>query len=357
MKLIELSLADKDNYNRFVAASPSGSFLQSWEWGQWQETLGRPAVRYWVLDDSGKQTASLQLIKMPLPFGKHYVYAPYGPVLADGESYKLQVESDKLIQELQRKFSDAVFIRIEPKAAFNFQLLTLNSRIQKSANIQPAKTLVVDLQKTELELLGQMHQKTRYNIKLAQKRGVEIISDLAIVPGHGLYLKEALDLIVQTSGRQSFVSFPRDYYQKFLDFFAMHNQSSAVKVYVYKALFNRQLLSAALMIDFGDTRTYLFGGSADHNREVMAPHLLHFAAIMDAKKNNLKFYDFWGVETASGETPGFVRFKMGFSPEGLGIKHYPGAYDCFNNTILYHGYHALRKINRALLNIKSTIKK
>ena len=66
VSLIELSSADKESYNRFVAESSSGSFLQSWEWGQWQEALGREVIRYKILDDSGEQIASIQLIKMRL---------------------------------------------------------------------------------------------------------------------------------------------------------------------------------------------------------------------------------------------------------------------------------------------------
>jgi lipid II:glycine glycyltransferase (peptidoglycan interpeptide bridge formation enzyme) len=111
MKLIELSSADKESYNRFVVSQTSGSFLQSCEWGEWQVRLGRAVYRFKITDDSGEQVASVQLIKMPLPFGRYYLYAPYGPVVG---SRKPEVGA-QILRELQKKFADSIFIRVEPK--------------------------------------------------------------------------------------------------------------------------------------------------------------------------------------------------------------------------------------------------
>ncbi len=359
MKLVELSSVDKDHYNAFVAAQESGSFLQSWEWGQWQERLGKKAFRFFIDDDGGNTVASIQLIQSPLPLGRFYLYAPYGPVVSE----KLKVESKKLVQELQKRFPSAIFIRIEPKVTFHFPLSTFHLPIYKSVNIQPGKTLVVDLKKTEDELLAEMHPKTRYNIKLAQRHGVQISGELIAVPGHGLYVKEALDLIINTADRQSFQTFPFSYYDGLLNFFAVQNPDSAVRLYIYKALLERELLSTAIMVDFGLTRTYLFGGSSQHHREVMAPYALHFTAMRDAKNLGLSSYDFWGIETASGDMPGFVRFKMGFAPQsdsglaGGSIKEYAGAYDIPRQKLWYHGYKALRQVNRTWIFVKSLPRK
>jgi peptidoglycan pentaglycine glycine transferase (the first glycine) len=381
MNLIELTSIDKERYNRFVAEAPSGSFLQAWEWGEWQEKLAKQAFRFFVADDGGNIIASLQIIQSPLPMGKFYLYIPYGPVVPvipspgkSGEesltsmaelrdsSARPQTHSDSvgmtkiIVDELIKRFPDAVFIRLEPK--FDLSLVTRGLLLIKSPNIQPAKTLVVDLKKTEDELLAEMHPKTRYNIRLAQRHGVEVSADLIAVPGHGLYVKEALDMIVQTADRQSFQTFSRSYYQQLLDFFALENFGGEIKIFLYKALLNRQLLSAAVMVDFsarggsasgGGTRTYLFGGSSEHRREVMAPFLLHFRAIQDAKAAGLSQYDFWGIETAGGETPGFVRFKLGFGGKSVS---YPGAWDIKLRRGWYHGYKTLRRVNRVLLRLR-----
>lgn len=338
MELIEVNENQKADYNRFVANSDSGSFLQSWEWGQWQESLGREAHRF-IIKDNDKNNdeiaGAMQLIKMPLPGKKSYLYAPYGPVI----DFRFKILDLRFLkQEIQKKFPKAVFVRLESKT----QLPGLPSIAKKSLHIQPVNTLALDLTKSVDELLAGMHHKTRYNIRLAQKRGVEIVSDLVVVPGHGLYWKETFDLIVETSRRQEYKSFTFDYYQKLLDFFAC-NQDGEVKVTVYRALYQKQLLATAVMVDFGSTRTYLFGGSSSEHREVMAPHLLHYKAIEDAKKSGMKIYDFWGLETTKEKNPGFARFKLGFGGKKF---DYFGAWDIICKSAQYKLYQAGRVLNR-----------
>ncbi len=320
MKLIEIDQSQKDLYNQFVAGSLSGSFLQSWEWGGWQALLGRKVYRFKIVDDNQIQIGSVQLIKMPLPFGRFYLYAPYGPVV--GQNFQFSIFNfQTIINELILKFPKAIFLRIEPK---NQELVTCGlSLVTKSANIQPGKTLLIDLLKTEDELLADMHPKTRYNIKVAQKHGVEIVDEFAVSIGHGLYFKEALDLICETASRQGFSGYGVNYYKKLVDFFALNSHSS-VRVHLYKAVYQKELLASAIMIDFGKTRTFLFGGSSAAHKNVMAPYLLHWRALVEAKISGFETYDFWGIETSSGETPGFVRFKLGFGGAQVA---YPGAHD------------------------------
>ena len=110
------------------------------------------------------------------------------------------------------------------------------------------------------------------------------------------------------------------------------------------------------MVDFGQTRTYLFGGSSSEHKNVMAPYLLHFQALRDAQSQGLKFYDFWGIETAGGDSPGFARFKLGFAPRSSsesaipqlgsafasGQVEYGGAYDLVLRRFWYKAYSLLR---------------
>src|SRR6266404_3808304 len=109
MELIELNQQDKQAYNHFVSTQASGSFLQSWEWGEWQVRLGRAVFRFKILDVKGEWLGCIQLIKMLLPFGQYYLYAPYGPVL----DLKFKIEDLRfLLQGLNQQFPDAVFIRL-----------------------------------------------------------------------------------------------------------------------------------------------------------------------------------------------------------------------------------------------------
>ena len=104
------------------------------------------------------------------------------------------------------------------------------------------------------------------------------------------------------------------------------------------------LVVSAVMVDFGEIRTFLFGGSSEMHKNVMASYLLHWQAMLDAKNAGLKEYDFWGIETSSGETPGFVRFKLGF---GGAAKEYGGAWDAVFSPWKYRLYSLMRAFNRA----------
>jgi len=341
MELIELFEKDKQEYNAFVAACVSGSFLQSWEWGEWQAALGRQVKRLKINDENGDVVGVVQLIQTPLFMGKHYWYAPYGPVVRKSENQKIR-NLEVTVKLLKENFPASIFIRIEPQ---DKSLILDLSSLTKSTNIQPAITMVVDLQKPDEELLGAMHPKTRYNIKVAEKHGVAVQSDLVVMPQHGLYVKEALDLIVQTQVRQKYRGHSASYYKNLVDFFALKNQRSDLKVIIYKALWNKQLLATGIMIDFGKVRMYLYGGSSEENKNVMAPYLLHWQAMKDARALGMNIYDLGGSEVASGGERGFTRFKQGF---GRRVITYAGAYDIINKSLWYNVYRVARWLNRLL---------
>ncbi len=367
MQFIELEEKDKPEYNRFVINNESCSFLQSWDWGEWQQSLGREVKRFFLTDDKevglndndneSNVVGTAQFIKMPLPFGWHYWYCPYGP-LAVGENFQFFPQSgipknigtifpaerdpEEHRDNFQSIFKEAVFVRIEPKSRY-WELSTEHLTLVKSHNIQPQKTLLIDLSKTEEQLLAEMHHKTRYNIRLAKKKGVRVESELIVTPGHGLYFQEAVDLILQTAKRQGYKGYGREYYNGLVDHFSLHSgdELSGIKITIYKALKDRDILASAIMLDFGNTRTYLFGGSSEEQKEVMAPYALHFQAMLDGKQKNIHFYDFWGLETSAGKTSGFARFKKGF---GGFEKEYAGAYDVVLKKPEYRIYKILRKI-------------
>ncbi len=342
MKLVELNNQDKDFYNNFVSSQEAGSFLQSWAWGDWQVFLGRQVKRFKIQNQNEETVGVIQFIKMPLYLNRYYWYCPYGPVLAESGNFKFQISNFQNL--IEQKFNTAVFVRIEPKIlplpATSYQL------IAKTSNIQPGKTLVIDLTKNEEKLLAEMHHKTRYNIRLAEKHGVKVVDEFHLVNGKGIFAKEAVDQITETSSRQNYKSQGHAYFRQLVDFFTIKKVSGEIKLHIYKALHEDELLATALIIDFGKIRTYLFGGSSDKKKNLMAPYLLHWRIMQDAKKELFEKYDFWGIETSSGKTPGFVRFKSGFSEAPEAVVEYAGAYDVVNKAFEYNIYKALRKIRR-----------
>jgi peptidoglycan pentaglycine glycine transferase (the first glycine) len=348
MQLLELKELDKSQYNTFVASQESGSFLQSWEWGEWQKAGGVSGrvseVHRFALIDKGEWMAAAQVIKTAMPGGRYYLYAPYGPV-AD---LRFKIEDLRfLTQELQKRFPSAVFLRIEPmnKAVIPSDHDPL---VRKSTNIQPGISMVLEIHRSDEELFAGMHPKTRYNIRLAERRGVTVEDEFVITPGRGLYSEEAINLILQTQARQKYRGHSERYYKQLVDFFALQNGKNELKLHIYKAVYQRHLLASGIMIDFGKTRMYLYGGSSDENRDVMAPYLLHFKAITDARVLGLSRYDFGGSEVAGGGEKGFTRFKAGF---GGAVVNYAGAYDIIFNSVWYTIYKGARKINRFLKHI------
>ncbi len=177
---------------------------------------------------------------------------------------------------------------------------------------------------------------------------MEVQSELVVTPGHGLYVQDAINSIVQTQIRQRYRGHSAAYYHKLIDFFALHNAQGDVKVTIYKALHQRRLIASGVMVDFGKTRMYLYGGSSDEDKNLMAPYLMHWHAMVDARELGLQFYDLGGSEVSGGGEKGFTRFKKGF---GGRIVEYAGAYDIIYNQLWYNAYRIVRTANRFLKQI------
>ncbi len=361
MHIQEITEKDREEYNAFVANN-NGSFLQSFEWGEWQEKNGRKAKRYLVADEAGTTQIAAQFLLYPLPLGQFYLYCPYGPVInfqfpisppkADPPGAgNFQNAIQKLVEQIKKDYPRALFLKFELTASL--ELSTQGGPAwggQPSSRIQPGSTLLLDLSKTEEQLQMEMHQKTRYNIKVANKHGVIVKTgtDLA-----GPEAEEILSLITKTTERQAYKGHSFSYYKNFCSFFAtglqrkdnvneVSNTSTAnVKVRWYAAFYQDTLLSGGIFVDFGGTRTYLYGGSNDAQKNIMAPYALHWHAIRDAKQQGLNSYDFGGLETSSGATPGFARFKIGFGGEQTS---YPPPQDISWNKIAYRAYRLAKQV-------------
>jgi lipid II:glycine glycyltransferase (peptidoglycan interpeptide bridge formation enzyme) len=278
-------------------------FLQSWQWGEFQRKLGR---KVWHLEINGEH---LLIIRMPLPYNKNYLYIPRTNVKIDDNNLKR-------LKELAVS-EKSLFIRIEPVS----QILA-GIGFKKVQVMQPQKTLVLDLSKNEEDLLKDMHSKTRYNIRLADKKGVEI-RDCDAAQFDLFY-----DLLLQTYQRKGKKLFSKEHYSKLFD---------NIITKVYLAEYNNKLLVANLVIFYGDTVTYLHGGSSEEDKNVMAPHLLQWQVIKKAKELGYKYYDFWGIED---RYPGVARFKRGFS--GTEIR-YPGTFDLPINKLWYTVYKIVKR--------------
>lgn len=309
MVIREATEADRQRWNEFVVAQDGGSFLQSWEWGELQKELH---VSFWRLvaeEDEGVAGVAL-VIKRELPMGRSWLYMPGG----------LVGKFEERLKELART-EQAIFLRVDPRLAyFNF-----GEGWQKAKReVQPKETLVIDLSKTEEQLLAEMHQKTRYNIRLAARHGVTVSFSQEEKD-----LEDFLHLAREVSTRSPFRYHAPEYYRAMR--VALGNMFTIVV-----AELNNQSLAAHLLISFGDTLTYVHGASSRSMREMMAPYLLQWESVKWAKAAGKRWYDFYGV---GAQWPGVTRFKEGFGGER---QLYVGAHDyplspvwCF----LYNQWH------------------
>jgi len=317
----ELTNQKLDN---FVSGQKYAQFLQSSIWNKFQNNLGQ---KTWVLDycEEGQIKATALIIQKKLFLNYSYLYLARGPIITDQvqDKNKYLKLILKAIRDLsiQTKEMGEVFFRFEP--IFNIDL----KNIKQVKDFQPSRTLLLDLAKSEEELLAEMHQKTRYNIRLAEKKGlkIELISDKQ--KAGEIFSK----LISKTSKRDNFSAHSQEYYVKML---------SLDNFNLWIAKHEQDVLAANIVVSFGDTVTYLHGASANQKRNLMAPHLLQWEQIKWAKEQGYKIYDFWGISDSKSSWAGFTRFKKGFGGQE---KKLPGTFDLVYNQKIYSLYKILKR--------------
>ncbi len=314
----------------------SGSFLQSYEWGEFQESLGRKVIR--ILEND----FAAQIIKVPLAFGLYYLYIPKGPIFKKNSNSKIQIPNliSFLVDTLKKE--GAVFMRIEPEILDEEDIVNLKLLKSPARQAQPNRTLILNLEQPFEDVLSGMHPKTRYNIHLAERHGIEVRI--------GNEFGEFLRLLKETAERDKFYLHPIEYYKKMADFF-FHRNNGGLRIKLWTAKYSNQMIASVLIGYFGNTATYLHGASSKNFRHLMAPHLLHWEIIKNAKAEGYKYYDFWGIDEK--KWPGLTRFKKGFASEaspdpsvGSGfILTYPGAFDLPINKNWYKIYQLAKKLN------------
>lgn len=320
-----MTINDKTQLNNFVGKEKHSQFLQSWEWGEFQEKVSGIVWRIGVENDSGELVASAKIIKKQLPMGRSYFYCGRGPVFAGGG---WDEEAGRLLfNEVKRIAADeqVMFLRFDPM----FAVALPEFETIKTMDVQPSQTWVLDLKKSEDEILKEMHQKTRYNIKLAEKKGVKIMEG-----GSGRF-EDFWQLMCATGDRDEFSTHGRSYYQAMLDL-----DKNFLKLFF--AEYKGKPLVGNIMVFFGDTVSYIHGGSANEDREVMAPHLVQWHCIKLAKSLGYSYYDFYGV--SEERWPGVTRFKKGFGGREV---NYPGTFDIVYDPSWYSVYKMVRKVRRS----------
>lgn len=304
----------KEQWNQFIIKN-GGSFLQSWQWGEFQESLGR---KIWRIESNNSKGL---VVRHNLPFKKNYLYCPRGPVGDNDLKYFLE-EIHKIAKQ-----EKSIFFKIESERDLNGDS-PLWGLSPSSKQIQPNKTIILDLNKSKEGLLDQMHQKTRYNIRLAQKKGL-IFEEV-----DNSELDIFLELLRETAKRDKFSIYPEEYYRKMQE---ISGRDGMIKMFSIK--YDNKIIAANLVCFFGKTAIYLHGASDYNYHNLMAPYLLQWETILKAKDKGFISYDFWGINEK--KWPGVTRFKKGFNGQEI---NYSGAFDLIFNKTWYKMYNLVRKI-------------
>ncbi len=332
-------------WNALVTSLPQAHILQSWEWGDFKCRYGWSAQRLvWQAGDPRAALAAAQVLTRSEQ-GLRVMYVPKGPLLNwDDAATRVQVLSD--LQRLARR-ARAIFIKIDPDVPLPANVEGLSPNMpsleifSSSApgggqwrfsrdQIQFRNTVQIDLRRGEAEILAAMKQKTRYNLRLAEKRGVRVrlgnLDDLELL--YAMY--------AQTSLRDGFVIRPARYYQ---DAWGSFMRAGLAQPFIAEA--EGQALGALILFRFGRSAWYMYGMSREILRERMPNHLLQWEAMRWAKAQGCEIYDFWGAPNEFVETDpmwGVWRFKEGFG--GQAVKHI-GAWDYAPSPWLYQLYSAV----------------
>lgn len=311
-----------------ISSAPDGGLFQSKMWKEFQEFLGK------------------EIFETPFFWGvlqKAPVLGVYGEVSRGPAQSSLTPEELKVVIITVAREKKLSLLRIEP------QHDSLIAGIQKAGlqirkaplDAQPREILMFPLVKSEEEIFAEMKSKTRYNIRLAQKKGI-IVRPVANENEEAQFL----ELLLATARRKNISFHKKEYYQKFIQFFSQEKGTTLV------AVKDGRVLAGSVIVFYENTAYYVHGGSSDEGRNAMAPHLLQWEQIRMAKTRGCTQYDFGGVSIQKSVTGkdwgGITRFKQGFAPSTESLL-LPGTYDIIFSPVRYYSYQALTRLKNLFL--------
>ncbi|MCX6722442.1 MAG: peptidoglycan bridge formation glycyltransferase FemA/FemB family protein [Candidatus Staskawiczbacteria bacterium] len=316
---------NKNKWNKFIFQN-SNSFLQSFEWGDFQDKFGRKVFRLMV-EENGEILVEVQILKYHFLF-KNYFYIPYGPIFKNNIIEQSKEANKVLIDKIYElsKQENCFFLHVEPFSKIDKVGIKSFNSIRR---IQPKKTLVLDLTKSEEELFKSFSRTTKYNIGLAKRRGVKINREKE-------YQNDFYKLMEQTKERQEFGIHSDEYYNNILKL-----RGESIKSELFFAEYEDKKINATIMLFFGDTATTLHAGSDYNYRQIKGANLLEWEMILAVKSEGYKKFDFWGVDDK--KWPGLTAFKKGFG--GLEIE-YPEGVDIVFQNFWYSAYKIFKSIKK-----------
>jgi peptidoglycan pentaglycine glycine transferase (the first glycine) len=313
-------------WNQFIKDHPNVHLLQMGEWGELKNDFGWKPVRFILNNQLGAQ-----ILFRRLPLGLTLGYMPK-PVFS-GERSAISNDFWGEVDLICRQ-NRAVFLKVEPDVWAEEFTLPPSSLKFSPHNIQPPRTIVISIKEDEETILSRMKPKCRYNIRLAEKKGITVRAWDDISAFH--------EMMTVTGDRDKFGVHSKGYYGRAYELF--HPKGTCE---LLVAEFEGKPLASLMVFANGKRAWYVYGASNDQERNRMPTYLLQWEAIRWAKARGCEEYDLWGVPDENEDTLeaqfesrhdglwGVYRFKRGFGGE---VKRAAQALDRVYNPLLYWAY-------------------
>ena len=306
-------ITDKKVWESIVGARPEANFLQSWNWGEFHKNFGHKVFRIGFYDENRAVGVMLSVVEKAKR--GTYLTVPGGPLI-NWENKEIANEFKKVIVEIAKK-NNCSFVRVRPQILETPE----NSRLFADLEFRSAPmhlhaelSNLLDITKTEEELMANMRKATRYEIKQAQKLGIRITASQDSAD-----IDEFYDLQIETAQRHGFVPFSKKFLEEQFKVFLADDQAV-----LYTAWMDKTKLAQAMVIFYGQEADYHYGASSEDGRKFPGAYLIQWEAIKEAKRRGMKKYNFWGVapeEDKSHRFYGVSVFKRGFGGQDVAYLH------------------------------------
>ncbi len=319
--------------------------LQSWQWGEFRKQTGVSVTR--LVETEGTDIKEVyQITWHKIPKTNRYIgYCP-----------KSAIPTSEVLVELSKiaKKKRAVMVKFEPNEKRTQAEVEKLDRLGGDHTFVAGRPLftrysfLLDISKSEEALLAAMHQKTRYNLRLAEKKGVKIVEDNS-EKGFEEYWK----LTEETTKRQKFFAHTKKYHHQMWQTMIANG-----KGHLFKAVYEGETLTTWVLFELNNVLYYPYGASTNTHREVMANNLMMWEAIRLGKKQGCTMFDLWGSLGPEPDTSdpwyGFHKFKQGYGAE---LTEFVGTYDLVINKAEYQIYLLADSVRKNLLKVLARLRK
>ncbi|MBQ3309423.1 peptidoglycan bridge formation glycyltransferase FemA/FemB family protein [Candidatus Saccharibacteria bacterium] len=338
MKFTIVDATSRKKWDDFVTSFEEANFLQSWDFYEFHKSRGNDIVRRIAVDESGKIIGAYAGVVEKAKRGRHLAIAG-GPIL-DWNNQKLVRDIFSDMKTQGEKYS-CVFVRVRPQLERSNKAFSLFRDLglkQAPTFLSVEYAAILDLHKSEEEIIKGMHRRIRYAVNNARNKGFTIEKSTDPKDIHQFYQIE-----LETARRQEFVAFSEDYLTK--QFAAFSKNDEAV---LYTAKYEGQILAQNFMIFYGNEASYHYAVSTELGTKLSGSPILHVEAMRDARKRGIFRYNLWGIvgeDEKSHRFYGVSFFKRGFGGDEL--KYLP-AHDLVISPVKYLKTKAIETVRKKI---------